>query len=809
MYMNASSSTKKSPRYFSKIIKIITVLFISLYLIIWAISSPLSKYFIEPILAEQGLTLSTDASIRYNPFLSQLTVSDLTLYIEKNEKVFSVEELNIRLTLFRILFDKIVISEFSLANAYIKIDKTEEQLVIAGIDLNKEAPNPEEKVEESTETEATPFNYQVILPTLDFSQINIDIKNDDKPHQIAINSLLITQVKATTQSQQASLNLQSVIDGTSLKLSADASFEQGQGEVSSQLSIKDYPLAKLKPYVKDLTELSGSFSLATQQSIAIKGEQIKVHLTDAQITNTNLVVGIEQQILNLESLQQNISDLTLILEQGKLTELNGKGQTTLKKASVHHDKPNQKLAYFEQLMLNDINFHFTDIPEVEIAEFIIDDIFISKNETLELPPIAKLKQFSINDIKVSERNLAIDKIILNSLQSQVILNKEKAISNLVSLPETEDEQEEVAVAEAEETVEEVAQEPSPAASEFMISLNSFSLINDNQISFVDNSVDPIAKRDVFIDTLTLGALSNAPEKKDNKTPFELIGRSNKYAHFDFKGFSQPFSKKPVHHLKGFLKELSLRSVSTYVQQAMQLELKSGQFNTDIDVTLEGEELNGDVVLLLQGLETSIADNDEAGALIDQGALPLNLALGMLKDGDGNVEFEVPLSGSTSDPQFGMSSIVGLITQKAIWIATQDYLLKTFVPYANIVSAAMSVGEFALKLRFDDLPYQAKQIEISEAQQAYLQAFIALMQNKKDTRVNICAVSTPADINLKAGSKITDKEKIKQLKEIGEQREEKLKEYVVTQGKIASSRILLCAPKIDSSKEAKPRMELSV
>ena len=802
--MNASSSVKKSPNYLSKAIKIIATIFIGLYLVIWAISSPLSKYFIEPILAEQGLTLSANTSIRYNPFMSQLTVSDLTLYLDKEEKVLSVEELSIRLTLFRLLFDKIVISKFDLTNAYIKINKTETQLVIAGIDINKEASDTEQEPEEIAETEPKPFGYQLILPKLNFNQINIDIENNNKPHHVAINSLLITQVKANEQSQQAKVSLQSVIDDTKLTLSADTNFKQGQGEVTTQLSITDYPLAKLQRYVEDLTELSGSFSLTSNQSIAITTDQIKVHLTEAEITNKNLIVGLEQQVLTLEKLQQNINDLTITLNQGELTELSGKGQTTLSKASVHHDKPNQKLAYFEQLTLNDISFHFTDIPEVKIAEFLIDDIFISKNEGSELPPIVKLKQFSINDIKVNEHALNIDQIILDSLQSQLILNKEKAIANLVTIPETETETEQV-----EDTPVAKEQEVTTDTNSFMISLNSFSLINDNQISFIDNSVDPVAKRDIFIDKLTLGALSNTPENKDNKTPFELIGRSNKYAHFDFKGFSQPFIEKPIHHLKGFLKELSLRSVSTYTQEAMQIELKSGQFNTDIDVTLKGEQLEGDVVLLLQGLETGIADSDEAGALIDQGALPLNLALGMLKDGDGNVEFEVPLSGSTSDPQFGMSSIVALITQKAIWMATQDYLLKTFVPYANIVSAAMSVGEFALKLRFDDLPYQAKQIAINKDQQAYLQAFIALMQDKKDTRINICAVSTPADINLQTGTKVTDKNKIKQLKEIGEQREEAFKEYIIKHGNIASSRLLLCSPKIDSSENAKPRLELSV
>jgi hypothetical protein len=384
------------------------------------------------------------------------------------------------------------------------------------------------------------------------------------------------------------------------------------------------------------------------------------------------------------------------------------------------------------------------------------------------------------------------------------MSKEKVISNLVTLPVNEEEPKEVT-----ETEENIEQEVSPPKADFIISLNEFSLINDNQISFVDNSVDPVAKRDVFIDKLTLGALSNAQDKKDNQTPFEFIGRSNKYAHIDFKGFTQPFSQKPKHHLKGFLKELSLPSVSTYVQQAMQIELKSGQLNTDIDVTLEGEQVDGNVVILLQGLETGIADSNEAGELIDKGALPLNMALGMLKDSDGNVELDVPLSGSTADPQFGLSSIVSLITQKAVWMATEEYLMKTFIPYANIVSAAMAVGEFALKLRFEDLPYQAKQIAINEAQHAYLQAFIALMKDKEDTRVNICPISTPADINLKTSGKVTDKGQIKQLKEFAILRAEAFKEYMVKQGSIASARLLLCSPKIDSSENAQPRIELSV
>ena len=803
--MNTTTFAKKSSFFSNKWLKITFATFIILYLIIWAISSPLSKHFIEPILLEQELTLSTDTSIRYNPFLSQLTVSDLTLYKaqqNKQETVLSINKLTIRLTLFRLLFDKIVVSKFELNDAYLNVEKTPTQLIIAGVDVNKE--NTDSTPTEVPETESKPFSYQLILPELALNQINIDINNDDKPHKINIKTLLISQLKANQQAQQATLSLQSSIDKTALVLTADANIKQGQGNINSQLSITNYPLKRLQRYVDQLSDLDGSLSLTSKQTISIAPEQFKLHITKAKLTNSDLVVGYQQQFFNLQLLENNIDDLKLTFNQGEITELSGTSQLKLNNADLYHEKVSQKLAYFEQLALNDISFHLEDTPKIKIGSLIIDNIFGSKNEESELPPLVTLKQFNISDISVSEKQLSIDKIILNSLQSEVIIDKQKVLANLVSLPVTEAEKKEIV-----EITEEINEEINPQQADFIIALNEFTLINDNHVTVLNNSVEPIKARKLFIDTLHLGAISNATDKQEQQTPFELIGRSNKYAHFDFKGYTKPFAKEPTHHLQGFLKELSLPAISRYMKQAVQMELKSGQLNTDIDITLTGDELDGNVIVLLRGLETAIADSDEAGALIDQGALPFNIAIGMLKDSNGDVELDVPLSGSTSDPSFGMSSIVTLITQKAIWMATQDYLMTTFVPYASIVSAAMTVGEFALKLRFDDLMYQAKQIEPNDAQQAYLQAFIALMQDKDDTRVNICAISTPADIGLIAGSEVTDKKQIRQLKDIAEKRESTFKDYIIKQGNISSSRLLLCAPKIDSSKEAQPRIELSV
>jgi hypothetical protein len=54
-----------------------------------------------------------------------------------------------------------------------------------------------------------------------------------------------------------------------------------------------------------------------------------------------------------------------------------------------------------------------------------------------------------------------------------------------------------------------------------------------------------------------------------------------------------------------------------------------------------------------------------------------------------------------------------------------------------------------------------------------------------------------------------RESIKRLIKIGEEREHGLKDYLIEEGDIESSRILFCKPQIDSTKGATPRITISV
>ncbi|ALO36098.1 hypothetical protein CMT41_16190 [Colwellia sp. MT41] len=844
-----------------KFFKILLALYLGLFLLIWLISSPLAKYLISPILAEQQLHLSDDASIRFNPFLMRLTLSDINLISSKDtqpETVFSLAKLKLQIELWQLAFDKIVLSEFSLTKGSLKITQHDGHLVIAGIEiphstaagLNTEQssePTNDQAITEATAETATNFSYQLVLPHFLLSQfqIEIEISNQEQKstnHHIEIEELSLSLVKATQTQQEGNLALTALIDKSSLALSANAQLTSGKGDIHSQLSLTNYPIEKLARYVEQLTELKGSLSFNSQHTITLAEQGTSIRVKKANLNVQNLIVGLEQQHLTLNNLALHFNEFAVDLQDNLITHLAGTSSLILTEAVLSQNESKATIIAFKQLSLADINFVLDDEPSIDITDIILDEFLFSKKanltdavarqamakinqrsaedgldiaaeEIVKLPPVMQLKQLTLNNLHIHEKSITINSIIFDTLTGDIIVKENKEIANLIALANKSAEQKTAEPATTENVIV-LAEHTAPKTEKiahdgFTFSFKELHFINESALNFTDFSVEPIYQRTLFIDTFDIGALSNAKEKQAKPTPYTLVGRSNKYANFNLSGYLQPFATVPSYYIKGDFKEFSLPAISSYLKESTGLEVKTGRLNTALDITLIGDELAGNVVVLLEGLETGFVDSEEAGSLIDQGALPLNMAMGMLKDSDGNVELDVPISGSTADPKFGLSSIVTLITKKAIISATQDYLLTTFVPYANIVSIAITAGEFALKLRFDDLDYQVKQVAPGKQQAAYLKDFIALMQDKTDTRVTICAISTPADIGLKAGVSVSDKAAIKRLINLGEQREHALKDYLIDHGNIESSRILLCKPQIDSDKGAMPRITISV
>ena len=149
--------------------------------------------------------------------------------------------------------------------------------------------------------------------------------------------------------------------------------------------------------------------------------------------------------------------------------------------------------------------------------------------------------------------------------------------------------------------------------------------------------------------------------------------------------------------------------------------------------------------------------------------------------------------------------MALIAKQAAMSAAKDYLMTTFVPYANVVSVALSAGEYLMKVRFNDLEFTPMQAGLEPTHSEFLNQFSALMKDKDETQVTLCAVATAADIGKTPGSDISSKEDLEALNELSRSRLDAFKKYMVEKEKIPSSRMLLCTPQVDSAEDAKPRI----
>ena len=186
-------------------------------------------------------------------------------------------------------------------------------------------------------------------------------------------------------------------------------------------------------------------------------------------------------------------------------------------------------------------------------------------------------------------------------------------------------------------------------------------------------------------------------------------------------------------------------------------------------------------------------------------MPLNAALGMLKDDKGNIDLDVPMRGNVAEPSFGIESFLHLILKKAAMSQAQSYLMNTFVPYASVVSVAMSGVDYLLKITFEPLTFDVKESKLKDSNIQFLNELALLMLDTPDLQVKTCSVVTYADLGLADGEVLNEQQKT-QLKSLGDARQNNLKRFLVDEG-IASNRILYCAPELDSDKNAVPRIEL--
>jgi len=796
-----------------KSLKLILLFVLSLYVSVWLLSPLIANHYLGQYFETHGLKLNEETNIRYNPFRSRLEINDLGVNDDEFSNVLSLSFLSFELHLHELLFEEIYVPQVAIKGLNLTVEKLGNDIVIGGISIEKANRNQKEPTLASNpmseKSHRNIFFNRFVMPSFVLEEANIIVNIGQNQHHLKVNEINVSDLFATEKEQSVAISILSELDNGDIEIGLTVDLLDLQGGIVFDVNVSDVDVNKFNHLLPaDIDSIQGFLSYQGQHRLDLQGDSIKLNIESGRLTGKGIDAGKEGVHIEIGQQEINLDGFIVVLNKGQAPKIEGESSILIQNLIVYNKDKSEKISKIERLDIGLVTLYNDEngVQNVNVEQVNLHEVFFSDNDTDPVPALVKFATLKIQNLELSQYGIEIGDISLAGLIANAELDEKKQVKNLLKLPSNKPNTTDLGNPDSiNDALPEATDENNIVSSKpkFSVKLNSFSLSDEAEIFFKDNSVSPTYERKVSIKKLIAGPFDS--ENSEQKSTISISGKSNRYAKFAFVTTAKPFLDKPIYNIEGEFNELSLPSLSSYIKQALQYEIESGQLDLGIEVKLVGTEIDGEVDVILRGIELTAADDSEVSSLIDHTSVPFNIALGMLKDSDGNVELNLPITGDTSSPDFGLSGLLTLLVKQATIIGARDYLVTTFIPFAQVVNIAVLAGEFALKVRINDLPYTAKETDLQPDQQEFLQQFSALLKDQADTQVKLCAIATAKDIDKKAGSDITNPEDIKRLKAISMQRIDTFKAYMIEIENIQSARLLLCTPQIDSSVDAVSRL----
>jgi len=208
-------------------------------------------------------------------------------------------------------------------------------------------------------------------------------------------------------------------------------------------------------------------------------------------------------------------------------------------------------------------------------------------------------------------------------------------------------------ASAAATPEIAATAPASAASATApaadIHIGGITLVN-GQLNYTDNFIKPNYTANLTKLTGKIGAFGTKPG--DPPADLSVQGAVNDNSPVDIDGTINPLQPVAFLDIKGKADEVELTGLSAYSAKYTGYPITAGKLTVDVHYMLDQRKLNADNHIFITQL--TIGNRDESPGIRH---LPVKLAVALLKDTQGNIDVNVPVSGSLDDPQFSLGSLI--------------------------------------------------------------------------------------------------------------------------------------------------------
>lgn len=174
-------------------------------------------------------------------------------------------------------------------------------------------------------------------------------------------------------------------------------------------------------------------------------------------------------------------------------------------------------------------------------------------------------------------------------------------------------------------------------------------IKDGAMFFSDRSLTPnFATGIQHLNGQLQGLSSSAASHAD----LDLSGQVDAYAPVHIFGTLNPLTEEQHSDVTLDFKNIELSTFTAYSGKFMGYPIERGKLSLALNYKVDGRHLQGENKILIE--QISLGQKTDSP---DATKLPIKFAIALLKDKNGNIDLDVPVSGDLDDPKFNIWRIV--------------------------------------------------------------------------------------------------------------------------------------------------------
>lgn len=597
---------------------------------------------------------------------------------------------------------------------------------------------PKSEAKDDTDVRTSPWGFG--WNRVEINDAEVVWRQPEWSADLLIEHAQLNDVASWKPNTDSALHLQLRLNDAPVNVTAQTRPFAPRRSARGNLKIDAFALGKLKPILAPagVHDLRGIFSCDLEHEVSLsaagdvslgwggtialtqgKLSTAQIHIADAgfhwegegdittspdSVTQISLDSTLQIPVLYAEALESGMA-----LQQEGL-RWSGKSLTTLKQGDAADveiqggfatailnvvDKARaRQLASWEGLEGSGVTFaeNQLQLDQLSVEELIA--LRPSTNPTETEPPLARCGTINLKELRVDLEQedggtaIALKNLTLGDMGVEVIrfasghTNIEQWRNPAADTTERADNPRASEDVEASVSGGREGDTPSPP---LRWRLDRLQIEGNSYVHYTDAATNPAVSLDMNTLNLRLEDLDSSVPQTRN--PLSLDATLGRFATLKADGALSVLAPEPQGDLELKLHGFQLYSIAPYVKEAIGARVERGELDVNANASLEDNILELESQADLRSFTLGDVSPEQEEQISNNLGMPLSLALALLRDNDGDIHLNIPVSGDLSSPDIAIASIV----RKALFGAVQETVKLALKPLGIISGAGKLLG----------------------------------------------------------------------------------------------------------------------